>query len=231
VTRLALLLPLLAACARPAPVCTPASAIPPALFAAVQLQGVDEDGKRALGWAAPVALGQLLTVAHLVPTDEPASWRTGAGDVGKATLLWRDDTGRRDLALLQADDPHHRLLPLVPIAARLPHQHETTYWRSYVFPGGIPSIESGRVRAVDEDGDLRIDGAAWPGSSGSPVFTARGEMVAILTGGFNQAAVIRPFDVVDGSVLPKLVQRSHFRADLVAEVVVGRVPRRPQEDR
>lgn len=184
---------------------------PAALQRAVMLK----DGEGAVGWAAPIGMNRLLTVKHLADTGD-STWRTKDGEMGTARTIWQSED--RDIAILHADDEERHLMPFMQFANREPEPQEQVWLRYYLVPGGEPVI--GRAYAIgkDSDGDWHLDGAAYPGASGSPVVDRDGRVLLIVSRGFNQSALF-----IEGQSLMEklftLAKKSSFRAAIIAERV------------
>lgn len=133
------------------------------------------------GWchAAPVGVIQVISAAHCVGSGE-VEWR-GQGKEGTARLMWRDD--RRDVAMfaVQGDAP---AWAIVPIAKEQPKDMDEVYWRALI-PGCKSVSVRGQYLGIDEANDITIIGYVSPGSSGSPVLNAAGELVGVVKSAFN----------------------------------------------
>lgn len=202
----------LASCA---PMHSPASSerIPGAVYRAVQFRTAE-----GLGWGTPVQDGRLLTVAHIA--GGPGAWRHYATS-GAAVELWADR--KRDFAVYEIDRGR---LALVPVGGK-PEERELLWWRFYLQPGHVPAVGSGAFLGVDDEGDYHIDGMSMPGGSGSPVVNARGEIVAVVSAGFNQSVLERP-GMDSPEAVARLFLRTSFRPVVVAKPLNGRVPKRAE---
>lgn len=210
----------LVSCAK-AEVMEPKNEIPSDLERAVQFQ--DDDG--ATGWAAPFQLERLVTVAHLM--DEPGGrWVTKDGNSGPATVMWKDK--KRDIAVLQADDTERHLFPLVRFATKEPAPLTTLYYR-YFLIGGRAVYGKGTYIGIDADGDISLDAATYPGSSGSPVMDSQGRVYGLISRGWNQAGSM-PDSPTIMDALQILNRRSMFRASVVVTPLIGGIPPRPKDE-
>jgi S1-C subfamily serine protease len=218
--RILLLALAVVSCARPE-VTAPSSGIPASVDYAVQYK--NDSG--ATGWAAPYALGKLVTVAHILH-EQGGQWRTADGSVGPATVAWKDH--RKDIAVLIADDDERHLFPLIQFAGRLPERLEPVFFRFYLIPGGTPVVGRGYFLGVDSDGDLVIDGMSHPGGSGSPVFNSSGKCFGAISKGFNQSALSSD-ELSSLEAIQLLNKRTSFRAAILASSLVGGVPERPRD--
>jgi S1-C subfamily serine protease len=212
---------LVISCSGRVEVATPENRVPAEMEHAVQFH--NDDGSS--GWAMPYDLERLLTVAHLM--DKPGGrWITRHGEYGPAVVMWKDK--RRDIAVLQAEDDGHALFPLIKFADRMPEPLAPVYYKFYLSPGHSVVVGRGYFIGVDSDGDISLDAATYPGSSGSPVLDSRGRCIGLISRGWQQAAPM-PSIVSALDALQILSKRTMFRASVIVTPLVGGVPERNRE--
>jgi hypothetical protein len=134
------------------------------------------DGKS--GWAFSPYPKVLLTVAHLSSTG------TCTYEIDRerhsAKRQWVDT--KRDLALFNTETEEeipfsHR----VKISRDKPEETEELYYKGMVDKGVTTTIV-GRYLGENLEGFLVIDGWVYPGSSGSPIWNKKKEVVGIILG-------------------------------------------------
>ncbi len=190
---------------------------PQQLDAMLKLQN-NEGGR---GWGVPLAGGQILTVAHLM-NGETLIATDGFGKNHNLTLTWADI--ENDLAVYQAQGQFTRT---IKIAKTAPETGEEVYWKvmlghdSYAWTRGL-------VLGIDDLGDLLLTGWFHPGTSGSGVLNAAGELVAIVSAGENWSAS-RPKVGVDQNLnLSNLFTRTSFPAALACRPI-NKMPAKPEK--
>jgi S1-C subfamily serine protease len=185
---------------------------PPAeVYRAVQLR----PHSGGAGWAAPIGPGQLLTVKHLAEGD--ATWVSRDGTTGPAVPVWKSED--RDLAIFKAEDETNALMPTMSISDEDPREQELLWFRYFVMPGGVVAVGRAYYIATDSEGDYHLDGAGYPGASGSPVVNSRGKTVAFVASGFNQSGTFNPGMDLQ-TILHLLAKKVTFRGAIIAEPVV-----------
>ncbi len=137
--------------------------------------------------------GHILTNNHVVAGARQLTVRLSDGTEASAKVLGRDPSG--DLALIQADLPRDKLVPL-PLGdsdAVRPGEPVVAIGN----PLGLDNtITAGIVSAVDRTqsegsgrplrGLIQTDAAINPGNSGGPLLNARGEVIGINTLGLGR---------------------------------------------
>ncbi|HEY5986261.1 MAG TPA: serine protease, partial [Streptosporangiaceae bacterium] len=143
---------------------------PPGVDLIVEIEATDN----TICHGTPVGIVQILTAAHCVGSGV-LKWK-GQGQEGGATLLWRDE--RRDIAMLVTDKPP-QWLP-VHIAKDKPKALDLLMWRVYL-QGYVSVPEAGHYLGLDGDGQIIAAGFFAPGTSGSGLLNARGELVGVVS--------------------------------------------------
>ncbi len=126
-----------------------------------------------LGCVTPLGIR---TAAHVV--EGAITWHSRTHE-GPTRVLSLD--ARNDLALLQAEEKdEENLPPFVMLASHPPEVEEEVAYTGILE--GMRVIYHARVLGLREDGKLILDGMVSPGTSGSCVLSARGEVYAIIQG-------------------------------------------------
>ena len=126
--------------------------------------------EKSMGFGTPISLTQVLTAFHVV--DPEAEYSFGESEI----LLVIRKSKERDLALVKTSDPHQP----VDVADSLPKIQAEVFYRCYLA-GAIPTVIRSRYLGLDADGDLILDGTAYPGCSGSGILDTNGRLVGVLT--------------------------------------------------
>jgi serine protease Do len=122
--------------------------------------------------------GSIATTALLSPRDETVTIVTADGKEMEAEFLGMDPETR--LAVVRAKDKG-----LAPLALADPAKLGPGAWIGVVSfsPENTPAVTQGIVSSVSAD-RLRLNVWVVPGSSGSPVVNAQGQMVGLLRGSY-----------------------------------------------
>ena len=170
------------------------------------------------GTAFYIGDGEFLTAAHVVNGGGRIQLRTQEQRIA-ATLVGLD--GHSDLALLRADDANLSALPFADHDALRPGQTLGVAGfpgvaESFASRPGRPSVASGVLsKIVERDGVTYIQTNAEtnPGNSGGAVFTACGEVVGVVHGGFEEDGGRRIEGINYAVALPTIwEQLPHLRA-------------------
>lgn len=140
-------------------------------------------GQTGNGSACPMGVGaQAFTAAH-VAMHNPDLWvdPLDLTQHGGVVVVWKDE--KTDLAIIiPASSDAQRLFPHpLTIAKHAPKGGEDLI--IYGMLEHYPAVFYGKAITMLEDGELQVDGTAWPGSSGGCVCSLKtNELYAILLG-------------------------------------------------
>ncbi|MDI1450452.1 trypsin-like peptidase domain-containing protein [Polyangium sp. 6x1] len=160
--------------------------------------------------------GQIVTNHHVV--DGAAKVTATLADGSKLAILGRlADDEERDIAILKADGAGHSALSLGDSSGVAPGDEVVVIGSPLGLSGTLTVgiVSAKRERGVGKEIDRGSELASWgiqitaaisPGSSGSPIMTRRGEVVAVAVGTLTQSQSLNfgiPIEVVKG-MLEKL---------------------------
>ena len=145
-------------------------------------------GRNSMGSACPISSTQALSAEHVTSVEMnsgihrvvPMIWSDSLGNTGWGAEASADLT--RDLSLFEVKEGEFK--KFFPLATEEPRAGDLIWILGYDFAKGA-TRKVFRTRVLNSDGPhLVYERGAQPGSSGSCVLNAKGELVAINTGYF-----------------------------------------------
>lgn len=165
--------------------------VPPQVESIVEIRS-EVDRQPAICMGSIVGPIQVLGASHCSGSGQVevrGIWGANSRKSWTARLLWRDT--ERDIALFIVDTP--QTWTAFSAWGKTPKVGDRCSFGMYLYTSkgeATPTVVSGTCIGEDADGDLVINAPIVPGSSGSPVLNAAGEIVGVVTMGSLRSQVI-----------------------------------------
>lgn len=137
------------------------------------------------GWATPYGSTFAVSVAHVVEGCNSIGWESGTRrgnfiPIRIESKADADGTPIKDTALLLSDTPFDSWVTL----SKRPPEPGELLWHRLLLPGPSPVNAPSWFLGRDAAGHWELEGTSYPGSSGSGLFNADGELVGVVNGNY-----------------------------------------------